>query len=224
MKIHKGAKLLFVGDSITDCGRTRPIAEGLHNPLGNGYVNIVNGLLGAFCPGLGIRVVNMGHAGDQSRNLKLRWQADVLDLKPDWLSLMTGVNDIWRQFDIPYIKEKHIFVDEYEATLDELLTPIRPSLKGLVLMRPHFIEPNRNEPMRVMIDQYALAVKRLAQKHDAIYVDTQAYFDVLLQHCHPAEIAWDRVHPNVVGHSVFARAFLDAVEFPWHGSNVTNEP
>ncbi len=215
MKIHKGSKLLFIGDSITDCGRSRPVAEGLFDPLGKGYVNIVSGLLGAGCPGHGIRVVNMGNSGDNVRALKSRWQTDVIDLKPDWLSIMIGVNDVWRQFDMPLITESHVHIDEYKRTLEELVSSTRPLLKGLVLMSPHYIEPNRKDPMRAMMDSYGAAVRKIAAKHDAFFVDTQAAFDEVLKHCHPNALAWDRVHPNIPGHTVFAKAFLKAVGYHW---------
>jgi len=215
MKIHKGSKLVFIGDSITDCGRNRPVAEGLFDPLGKGYVNIISGLIGAACPERNIRIVNMGCSGDTARRLKARWQTDVIDLKPDWLSIMIGVNDVWRQFDMPLIKEEHVYLDEYKETLEELVSSTKPLLKGLVLMSPHYIEPNKKDPMRATMDKYGAVVKKIAAKHGAIFVDTQAAFDEVLKHCHPNTLAWDRVHPNIPGHTVFARAFLKAVEFPW---------
>ena len=215
MKIHKGSKLLFIGDSITDVGRNRPVAEGLFDPLGKGYVNIISGLIGAACPERNIRIVNMGCSGDTVRRLKARWQTDVIDLKPDWVSIMIGVNDVWRQFDMPLITEEHVYLDEYKKTLEELIVQTKPLVKGLVLMTPHYIEPNRKDPMRATMDKYGAVVKKLAAKHGAILVDTQAAFDEVLKHCHPNALAWDRVHPSIPGHTVFARAFLKAVEFPW---------
>lgn len=215
MKITPGAKLLFLGDSITDAGRTRPVGEGLFDPMGKGYVNIVAGLLGTCYPADNIRVVNMGVSGDTVRRLKARWKTDVVELKPDWLVIMIGVNDVWRQFDMPLITEEHVGIDEYEKTLDELTGKGKKLGKGLVLMAPHYIEPNRKDAMRATMDKYGAVVKKIAKKHGAIFVDTQAAFDRVLVHCHPNALAWDRVHPNVVGHSIIAKAFLDAVGFAW---------
>ena len=64
----------------------------------------------------GDRVVDMGISGNTTRDLQARWQTDVLDLKPDWLSIMIGANDVWRQFDSPRQTEKHILIDEYKRT------------------------------------------------------------------------------------------------------------
>ncbi len=101
------------------------------------------------------------------------------------------------------------------STLDTLLAQTRPQLKGLVLMSPYLIEPNRAEPMRAMMDKYGAAVRELAQKHSAIFVDTQAAFDEVLQFIHPMTLAWDRVHPTQAGHAILARAFLKAINFAW---------
>lgn len=216
MKIANNSRLVFIGDSVTDCGRTQPVGEGLGEALGKGYVANVDALLGAAHPGHGIRVINMGTSGNTARDLKSRWQRDVLDLAPDWLSVMIGINDVWRQFDSPRRPEIHVEPEEYERTLDALLAQTTPALRGgLVLMTPFYIEPSRADAMRARMDEYGIIVKRLAERHDAIFVDTQAAFDKTLTAYYPATIAWDRVHPNHIGHMILARAFLQAIDFVW---------
>ncbi len=215
MNIQPNSKLVMIGDSITDCGRAKPVGEGLFGAIGTGYVSLVDGLLAARYPAHRIRVVNMGLSGNTARDLKARWQPDVLNLKPDWLSVCIGINDVWRHFDSPLQAEHHVPLEEYAQTLDELLRVVRPSLKGLVLMTPYFIEPNRADAMRKMMDQYGSAMRQLAEKHGAVMVDTQAAFDAVLAHQHPMTLAWDRVHPTHVGHMVLARAFLQAVGYAW---------
>ena len=216
MKLEANSKLVMIGDSITDCGRTQPVGEGLFEAQGRGYVSYVSGLLGAIYPELHIRVVNMGTSGNTVRDLKARWQKDVIDLKPDWLSIMIGVNDVWRQFDLPTFNEIHVPPAEYEATLEELVANTKPLVKGLVLMTPHFIEPNPADEMRAMMDRYGAIVRKLALRYSTLFVDTQAAFNKVLQYCYPASLAWDRVHPNTAGQLVLARAFLDAVDFEWN--------
>jgi lysophospholipase L1-like esterase len=214
MKIENGSKLLFIGDSITDCGRARPVGEGLHwNNLGNGYVSIVQAQILTKYPESRIRVINMGVGGDTVRHLKARWQTDVLDLKPDWLSIMIGINDVWRQFDNPLIPECHVYLDEYVSTLNQLIEETKPTLKGLVLMSPFIIEDNKNDAMRKKMDEYRFAMKEIAQKHNAIFVDVQEEFDRFLKHYHSYALALDRIHPNLTGHMIIANAFLKAIEF-----------
>ena len=149
------------------------------------------------------------------RDLAGRWSTDVRALEPDWLSIMIGINDVWRQFDSPMQTEWHVSLDEYQATLERLIEKTKPQLKGLILITPYFIETNHSEPMRAMMDQYGEIVRQLAEKHEAILVDTQAAFNVVLQSVHAMSLALDRVHPNLTGHMILARAFLDAIGYEW---------
>lgn len=214
MKLAPRSKLLFIGDSITDCERARPVGEGLFGAVGKSYVGLIEGLLGAIHPRHSIRVVNMGTSGHTVLDLKSRWQTDVLDLAPDWLSIMIGANDVWRQFDLPRQTEIHVSPEVYEKTLAELVRKTRPKVTGQILMAPFYIEPNRSDAMRARMDQYGAIVKKVAAKHGAFFIDTQAAFDAVLPHMHANAIAWDRVHPNIIGHAVIARAFLNAIDVP----------
>ena len=206
----------MIGDSITDCGRGRPAGEA-PNGLGNGYVNLVNAFLGAEYANRNIRVVNMGNSGNTIRHLKNRWESDVLEQKPDWVSVMIGINDVWRQFDAPHKPETHVLLEEYEATLEELVTTTLPHVKGMVLMTPYFIESNKDDPMRKRMDVYSKTVRKIARRHKTKikFVDVQSEFDKVLKHVHPYKLAGDRIHPNIIGHMIIARAFAIGVSFAW---------
>jgi lysophospholipase L1-like esterase len=218
LQIQADSRLVMIGDSITDCGRARPVGEGRLDALGTGYVSIVNSLLQATAPSRRVRIINMGTSGNTVRDLRARWESDVVALRPDWLSVMIGINDVWRQFDSPLQTEWHVPLDEYRQTLDELVAATRPNVRGIVLLSPYVIEPNQAEPMRRMMDSYGAAVRAVAARHDAVFVDTQAAVDAVLAHLHPMTLAWDRIHPNQTGHMVLARAFLEAVGFTWTGA------
>ncbi len=213
MIFEKGSKILFIGDSISDFDRKRPVGEGLFNAWGTSYVADVGALLGCMYPEMHYRVVNMGISGNQARDLEARWQTDVMDQHPDWVSVLIGINDVWRQFDSPEMKEEHVSPEDYEACYERLITRTLPHVKGMVLMTPYFMEPNRQDPMRARMDEYGAIVKKLADKHHLIFVDLQAGWDKLFQHMHPCNIAWDRIHPNQTGHMHIAKQFLDAVGF-----------
>jgi lysophospholipase L1-like esterase len=213
MILKPNSKLLFIGDSITDCDRARPVGEG--GGLGNGYVSLVNALLASAYPQNPIRIVNMGISGNTIRDLAARWQSDVLDLNPDWLSIMIGINDVWRQFDAPLQAEGHVLLDEYSATLERLILTTQSRLKGLILMTPYFIESNKSDAMRSMMDQFGDVMRQLSTKYQTVFVDTQSAFDAVLLHGHPMSLAGDRVHPNLTGHMILARAFLNAVGYEW---------
>lgn len=208
MKLKNGQTLLFTGDSITDCGRTRPLGE--RAGLGQGYVELVDALLSTAYPERRIRVLNTGISGNRVTDLEARWQSDVLDLSPDWLSIMIGINDVWRQFD--HLADKYsVSLARYEKGYRALLEQTRPSLQGLVLMPPYYIEANRKDPMRAMMDEYGAMVQRLAVDFDAIFVDVQAAFDAFLVHRPTQTLCGDRVHPNKTGHMIIAQAFMDAI-------------
>ena len=211
MRLQKNDRLVMIGDSITDCGRARPVGEGLSDAMGKGYVALVEAVLRSEFPEYRIRVTNMGVSGNTARDLKNRWDTDLLALKPDWVSIMIGINDVWRQFDIPMQPEVHVYPEEYATTLDELVARTKPLVKGIVLMTPYHIESDTTDAMRAQMDKYGAMVKRVAEKHGTLFVDTQAAFGPILKEFHSASLAWDRIHPNMTGHMILAKAFLKAI-------------
>ena len=213
MIFDRGDKIVFIGDSISDYERARPVGEGLFNAWGRSYVADVGSLLTCMYPEEHLRVVNMGVSGNQARDLEARWQTDVLDLQPDWVSVLIGINDVWRQFDVPELKEQHVSPEDYEACLRRLIALTRPRVKGMIFMTPYIMEPNKADPMRARMDQYTEIVKKLSSENGFICVDLQAGWDRLFEHMHPMSIAWDRIHPNQTGCMYIAKQFLSAVGF-----------
>ncbi len=219
MLIQPNSRLLFIGDSITDCGRKRPIGSGgFDQALGNGYVSLVDAALAAVYPDFAISTINMGINGDTVHDLKYRWTKDVLDLKPDWLSILVGINDVWQHINQLWQSEGQDPVDRFSETLDELVGQVRPAVHGLILMTPYFLEPDPLEPMRAMMDQFGESVGEVAARHEAVLVDSQADFNPVIDNVNPLDLAIDRVHINLTGHMVLARAFLREVGFSWDRS------
>lgn len=212
MKLETGQTLLFIGDSITDCGRARPIAA--DKDLGDGYVNLINSLLSVWYPQKQIRIINTGIGGNRVTDLEARWQTDSLDLHPDWLSIMIGINDVWRQFDRS-TDPNQVDIQDYETIYRNLLEQSCPHLKGLVLMTPFYIEANRDDPMRAKMDTYSEVVQKLAREFDAVFVDVQGAFDQYLAHRPTQSLCGDRVHPNQTGHLIIGKAFLTVMGFGW---------
>ena len=211
MLFEKNQIILFIGDSITDYERTHPVGEGLFNAWGRSYMANAASLLSCMYPELNLRLINMGCSGNQIRDLDNRWQTDVLDHHPDWVSVLIGINDVWRQYDSPAMPEKHVHLDEFEATYEKLIQQTLPTVKGMILMTPSFMEPNKLDPMRACMDEYGAVVRRLAEKYKLVFVDLQEGWDKLFQHMHPCNIAWDRIHPNQVGCMYIAKQFLAAI-------------
>ena len=213
MILGKNDVLLMIGDSITDCGRSRNRRDGVEPSLGNGYVSMVAETIRRKYPELNIRVINKGCGGHTTRDLKARWKTDVLDIAPDWLTIKIGINDVWRAFDCPDNPEWAVPIDEYETTLDALISSAEPVVKkGIILATPYFIEPNRQDRMRAMMDRYGAVVGKLAGKYGTRLVDTQSPFDKVLEKEYPMFFCGDRVHPNDKGHYLIAEAFLKVLE------------
>ena len=220
MILEKQTTLLFIGDSITDTGRIRPVGEA--EGLGDGYVSIVDGLFAAHYPELNIRVLNTGISGNRVTDLQMRWNEDVMDLEPDWLTIKIGINDVWRHFDSPNMPGQ-VGIDRFVSTYDDLIARTLPTLKGLILLTPYLIEPRRDDPMRIMMDTYRSEVTALATKHGALLGDTQMAFDAYLEHNPAYTLCDDSVHPNRKGHTIIASCFLNTIGFEWKLSRGATE-
>ncbi|MFQ3269946.1 MAG: lysophospholipase L1-like esterase [Lentimonas sp.] len=212
MQLNNQDTLLFIGDSITDCGRARPVGE--REGLGEGYVKLANSLLATCHPETRIRVLNTGISGNRITDLEARWREDVLTHQPNWLSIMIGINDVWRQFD-NVTDHDVVDLERFENVYRQLLSATRPNLKGLVLMTPFYLETNPADPMRVQMDAYGAVVKRLASEFDAIFVDVQAAYNTYLAKRPTQTLCCDRVHPNQTGHLIIAKAFFNAIGGQW---------
>lgn len=198
-------RVVFIGDSVTDCGRA-----GEHAPFGNGYVRLIRALVSARWPERRLTWVNHGVGGDTVRHLSARWELDAVRPAPDWLSVMIGINDVWCAFgDYP---EAAVPIDEYEQTLRALVRRATEATGcGLIIADPYLIEPDRSDPRRVAFDRYAAVSAAVAAKAGAVHVATQQAFDRVLEVSAPADWSADGIHPNLPGHAVIADAFLAAI-------------
>lgn len=210
MLFKQPTTLLFVGDSITDCGRER-VCNG--TDLGSGYVAQVQALLGAHHPQARVRYLNTGISGNRVTDLERRWEQDVLAHRPDWVSLMIGINDVWRHFDDPLAEQ--VSEPAYTAKLEALIQRTLPSVEGMLVLSPFFLESNHADPMRTMMDRYGAAAKAVAERNGVHFVDIQGAFDAWLRYNPTQLLCGDRVHPNAVGHNIIASAVLNALEFEW---------
>ena len=203
----KQVKIVFQGDSITDAGRDK---RNYHD-MGKGYPHFAARGIRETLPDAEIEMINLGISGNRTDQLFDRLYPDAIELAPDVISILIGINDVWRQFDSPEIKESHVSPEDFRATYERLIASTLPRVKGMVLMTPYFMEPNKLDPMRARMDEYGDIVKELAEKYNLICVDLQAGWDKLFEHMHPCNIAWDRIHPNQVGCMYIAKQFLKAI-------------
>lgn len=202
--IKPNTRVLFIGDSITDAGRDRSD----DGSLGSGYVAEVARTYSGSSEG--VRFLNRGISGNRVRDLKARWQADCLDLKPDLLSIMIGVNDTWRRYD----KDDPTSAEAFEADLDTILTRVTTELPDtrLVVLEPFLLPVSDAQALwREDFDPKLAAVRHQAVKHNATLVPLDVALTEAAAKSSPAKLAHDGVHPTPEGHALIARTWLSVV-------------
>ena len=209
-------RIVFAGDSVTDMGSTNPVGEGLFDNVGRSYVRIVENMLATWYPDVFIRVTNSGIGGNTSRDLLKRFDRDVVELEPDWVSICIGINDVWRQFDSPAITSSHVSPEEYEQNVEEMILKVKDNVKGVFILSPYIIEPNSEDMMRARMNEYVAIAKKLAEKHGCKFVDFQKMYEKYCKIRHSSYIAWDRIHPNQIGANLMAKEFLKVCEFDFN--------
>ena len=211
MLFENGQKIMFTGDSITDAGRTRPIAEGKGRTLGEGFVALLQAALDAAYPEVYLHICNSGWSGNISTHLLERWDRDVLSVKPDWVITMIGANDVWRQMDTPTIPEQAVDINEYCRNLNEMIDKTEAAGAKMIFLTPFFMESNKNDAMRIAMDEYGAAMKRICESRGILCVDMQAPFDEYLRYRHSSYLGWDRVHPSQVACLLIIRELFRAI-------------
>jgi lysophospholipase L1-like esterase len=198
-----GCHILFQGDSITDGNRGRSLDP--NHILGHGYAFITAARHGAAFPERKLDFCNRGVSGNTVLDLDKRWTKDTLELNPDLLSVMIGVND----------NGKGVSIEFYEATYDKILTEAleqNPKLK-LVLMEPFVRHPGKPVPEGIVSRQAVVA--KLAQKHGAALVRLQKLFDDAAAKTADDYWVWDSVHPTYRGHQLLADEWERVVREYW---------
>lgn len=213
MNIQDKEKIVFIGDSVTDAGRKRPVGEGLWEGTGNGYVRMIENFLNVCYPERIIHVANTGISGNTTNDLIARFDTDCLDLHPDTVVICIGFNDVWRYFDEPSLTEEHVSLETYAKNLEIMADRCREAGVRCIFMTPYYLEPNEKDLMRVKMDEYRGAMKQVAEAKALDCIDLQDAFDQLLQYRYPAYISWDRIHPGQVGSLVIAKTFLKHMGF-----------
>ena len=208
-------RIVFAGDSVTDMGSEQPVGESFDENLGRSYVRIIDNMLSTWYPEILVRVTNSGISGNTSRDLLEIYQRDVIDLNPDWVSICIGINDVWRQFDSPAMADTHVMPEEYEANLEKMILAVKDSVKGIFLMTPYYMETNAEDGMRKRMDEYGAVCRKLAVKYGCVFIDLQETFNHYFRFRHSTYIAWDRIHPSLVGATIIAREFLKHCGFDY---------
>ena len=204
--------VLFQGDSITDSGRDREAAgRANHQPaLGGGYAWLAAAHLLVARPDAGLAFHNRGVSGNKVYQLAERWQADCLDLKPDVLSVLIGVNDIWHGLNGQYDGTPAVYERDFHALLERTRAAL-PSVR-LVVCEPFVLRCGAvDERWFPLFDEYRAAARRLSDTHGATFVAFQTLFDRASEIAPPERWAADGVHPTPDGAALMAHAWCAAL-------------
>jgi len=196
-------RLLFAGDSVTDCGRTFFDPDVAAGHLGDGWVRVVAALLGARRPAAH-EVRNAGVAGDRVADLAARWERDVVAHGPQVLTVLVGVNDV--------LLEPRTEGAAFERAYRRILEQVPPSVERLVIAEP-FILPvdDRTEALRAAAVPHLQIVRSLAAEVGAVHVPLVERFAVACQQAPASWWATDGIHPTAAGHGLIAETWLAAM-------------
>lgn len=201
--LKREALILFQGDSVTDCGRREDDFG-----LGLGYPRLVSSLLAAKYPKLRFR--NRGISGNRVRDLKARWQEDCLELRPDIVTILIGINDTWRRYDSSDPTSAKQYEEDYRIILEQT----REHTKAQIILLEPFVLPYPKDRLnwREDLDSKIEVVRKLAGEFETQLVPLDGIFAKASAQREPQFWAPDGVHPSPAGHGLIAQALIAELE------------
>ncbi len=201
--------ILFQGDSITDANRSRD----WESHSGSGYMTLVSAHLGYEEPGA-YTCINRGVSGNRIVDILARLKCDILNLTPDYMSILIGVNDVWHEFGAKNGVPADKFEMYYDLLVDEV-TEALPNIKMMIL-EPFALKGPATaehwEEFRHETELRAEASRRVAEGHHLPFVPLQTLFDKAAEQLTPTYWLIDGVHPTAAGHELIKREWLKAFE------------
>ncbi len=201
-------KILFFGDSITDASREKEVSIGEHGSLGFGYVMQIAGGIMPENPEK-YTIINRGISGDRIVDLYARIKRDVWNLKPDLLTILVGVNDVWHEIKHNNGVEIDRFYNIYDLMLSETIKKLPNTT--IILMAPYILKGTETEAQFdrfLEVYEYAKVVEKLAKKYGLHFIPLQPKFDEATNKNDSTCYLLDGVHPNVVGAGLIANEWL----------------
>ena len=196
-------RIVFFGDSITDCDRDR----GDLNSLGNGYVKILADKLRPIYPDTDIELINKGISGDRVQELLARVQTDVIDLKPDAVVIMIGINNVWHKF----THGKELDLVEFEQDLKELITKLKEAGIVVIFLEPFLFPAPDKLRMRKIFNEELKIIDRVGEEMCDEFVAFDEMFNGLVESIPYSEYSLDGVHPTHRGSRLIANTAIKAI-------------
>lgn len=201
-------RILFQGDSITDAGRARD--NDVY--LGVGYPLLVKAALGYACPGEHT-FFNRGVSGNRVVDVYARIKADIINLKPDVMSILIGVNDVWHELEE---SPNGVDADKYYKIYDMLIEEVKQALPDIKIMilEPFVLKAAATEGkwdyFSTEVEKRAKMARKIAEKHELTFIPLQAGFDALAQKAPANYWLMDGVHPTAMGHEFIKQEWIKA--------------
>lgn len=211
--LKKDAVILFQGDSITDAGRKRDHDEANHGgALGTGYAFLAAAALLKQFPDRNLKIYNRGISGNKVYQLAERWDADCLNLQPDVLSILIGVNDYWHTLTGGYTGTIKTYKDDFTALLDRTKQKL-PNVQ-LIIGEPFAVNHVKavDDKWFPAFNDYRAAAKEIAGKYDAVFIPYQEIIDKAQQSAPGSYWTGDGVHPSLAGAELMAISWLNSVK------------
>lgn len=203
LKIKDGQTIIFIGNSITDCGRRET-----ERPIGNGYVKLFYDMLTTRETEKNVNIINKGICGDNVLGLQARWTDDVLIHNPEWLSIEIGVNDLLSALNqhLDAIPPK-VFRNTYNNILSRTKSAL-PKCE-ILLIEPFYIsvEANKESFRKSVLDlipEYIEVVREMSKKYKTRLVRTHEMFQNFLKYHEADTFCAEPIHPSLTGHMAIA--------------------
>ena len=213
VNLNEGDTVLLQGDSITDAGRKRDNADA-NNPsaLGSGYAMIAGSELLYLHPQKNLKTYNRGVSGDKVYQLAARWDKDCLDLKPNVLSILVGVNDYWHKHNKQYNGTIEIYKNDYMALVERTKKAL-PDVK-LIIGEPYALKDIKavDDTWYPEFPEYQKAAREVADHFDAVFIPYQSVYDKATKSAPGVYWTADGVHPTLAGAQLMAHAWMETVK------------
>lgn len=207
IKIKPNSTILFIGDSITDVGRNRDDSK----HLGSGFPILVAADLLAKYPNYDLTFYNRGISGDKVIDLKNRWEFDCLDLNPDVVTILVGINDVGDAVRAE-VEETEEDLKKFEENYRFLLKSLAQQTDArVVLMEPFVLPyPKDRQNWRKYLDPRINIIRRIANDYHTALIPLDGLFNAKgIENTYEVYTGNDGFHPTLTGHKLIADAWVE---------------
>lgn len=198
-------KLLFQGDSITDWGRSY---EDPHL-LGEGYVKFAAQFLQEAYPQVEFEFINLGISGNQTKSLVDRLDRDFIDIQPDIVSILIGINDVWHHAEDRSWIPDDVFEERYRTVLQAIKDKTNAKI---MMMEPFLIPVEDKLYFREDLYKKIEIERKLAREYADVYMPTDGLLAAAYIGNDPVAFAADGVHPTAYGAEYIAKLYCQYIK------------